>query len=129
MATRVAHRLEADDKKLRPKTITIDPFTPVIGAEIRGVDLAKPISPEQFTEIRDAFNAYHVLVFRDQVISRDDHKRFARMFGKLHVHPYHAKGRAPDHAKGGAVDPEILIVKADGASRAVAGEEGTTDLT
>jgi taurine dioxygenase len=129
MATLVGERLEADGKNLDPKTISIDPLTPVIGAVIGKVDLSKPLSPEQFGEIRDAFNAYHVLVFRDQVLTRDDHKRFARKFGKIHVHPYHAKGSAPDHAKGGNIDPEILIVKADQNSKAVAGEEWHTDVT
>lgn len=112
------------------RTIRIDPITPVIGAEIHGADLSKPLSPEQFDDIRAAFNAHHVLVFRDQHLTPEDHKRFARMFGRLHVHPYHAKNAAPDHARsGGAPDPEILEVKADENSRNVAGEEWHTDVT
>ncbi len=130
MSTHVGERLETGGGMLGPRTISVDPITPVIGAEIGGVDLAKPPMPEQFAEIRAAFNAYHVLVFRDQHLEPEDHKRFGRMFGRLHVHPYHAKNLAPEHGKSGpAPDPEILVVKADQNSRHVAGEEWHTDVT
>jgi len=110
--------------------ISVEPLTPAIGAEIGGVDLSQPLSPAQFEEIRAAFVSHHVLVFRDQHLAPEDHKRFARMFGSLHIHPYHAKQAAPEHAKSGpASDPEILEVKADENSRNVAGEEWHTDVT
>ncbi|HTT83640.1 MAG TPA: TauD/TfdA family dioxygenase [Rhizomicrobium sp.] len=112
------------------RTISVDPLTPVIGAEIGGVDLSGPLADEQFAEIRAAFIRYHVLVFRDQRLTPEAHKRFARMFGRLHVHPYHAKNTAPAHAKPtAAADPEVLEVKADRNSRNVAGEEWHTDVT
>jgi taurine dioxygenase len=114
-------------------TITFSPLTPVIGAEISGVDLSNPLSREQFAEIKAAFDQWHVIFFRDQVLSREDHKRFARMFGRLHVHPYHAKNAAPAHATTTAAakpsDPEVLVVKADAQSKYVAGEEWHTDVT
>src|SRR6185437_3776479 len=129
MATRISHKVESTGPRLVPKTVTIDPLTPVIGAEIGGVDLSRPLSPEQEAEIRAAQAAYHVLVFRDQVLSNDDHKRFARLFGRLHVHPYHAKKMAPEHAKSPDADPEILVVKANQKSKFVAGEEWHTDVS
>jgi taurine dioxygenase len=130
MATRLAPRPPLDEKRLETRTIGIQPLNPVIGAEIEGVDLAKPFEPEQFAEVRAALNAHHVLVFRDQHLSVEDHKRFGRMFGRLHVHPYHAAEVAPEHAKASAGDdPEILVVKADQSSRFVAGEEWHTDVT
>lgn len=131
MATRVSRRLEvAATPRFEPRTIGITPLNPVIGAEIEGVDLAFPLTDEQFAEVRAALNAHHVLVFRDQHLSREDHKRFGRMFGPLHVHPYHVKNAAPDHARAGpAPDPEILVVKADQTSRFVAGEEWHTDVS
>jgi taurine dioxygenase len=127
----MAPTLEVEGKTFEPRTITIDPLTPVIGAEIGGVDLSREIRPAQFAEIRAAFNAYHVLVFRDQILTREDHKRFGRMFGRLHVHPYHAKKSMPDHAKSArdAPDPEIHVVMADKNSRHVAGEVWHTDVT
>jgi taurine dioxygenase len=130
MATRAKTRLEVVEPQLRPKTITVSPLNPVIGAEIGGVDLSQPLSDAQFAEVRAALNAHHVLIFRDQRMTREDHKRFGRLFGPLHVHPYHAKNAAPDHARSSpAPDPEILVVKADQTSKFVAGEEWHTDVT
>lgn len=117
--------LEAREKRLEPRTLTLDPLTPVVGAEIGGVDLSKPIPAEQLGEIRDAFNAYHVLVFRDQILTPEDHKRFGRLFGTLHVHPYNTqRGKAGD-----AADPEIYVVKTDPSSRQVSGEVWHSDVT
>jgi taurine dioxygenase len=116
--------------ELQTRSIFVDPLTPVIGAEIHGVDLSQPLGEEQFAEIRAAFIRHHVLVFPDQELTPEAHKRFARKFGRLHVHPYHAKNTAPDHARpAGEADPEILEVKADQNSRNVAGEEWHTDVT
>ena len=132
MATRATRKIEAGGPRLAPKSITIDPLTPVIGAEIGGVDLSKPLSDEQIAEIRAAHEAYHVILFRDQHLSNEDHKRFARLFGTLHVHPYHVKKIVPEHAKGDGDnehDPEVLVVKSDQSSRFVAGEEWHTDVT
>jgi taurine dioxygenase len=130
MATRVGRKLEVVAPRLEPRTLTIAPLNPVIGAEIAGVDLSRPLEEAQLGEVRAALNAHHVLVFRDQHLSREDHKRFGRLFGPLHIHPYHAKQSAPEHARAGPTpDPEILVVKADQTSRFVAGEEWHTDVT
>jgi taurine dioxygenase len=135
MATRARRKLEVVETGLRPQTIRIRPLNPVIGAEVEGVELSRPLSDAQFAEIEAAFNAHHVLIFREQTIGREDHKRFGRRFGRLHVHPYHVKDTLPEHAQDGPKqdgpprDPEILVVKADQASRFVAGEEWHTDVS
>lgn len=132
MSYTIARRLPADEKRLEPHTLSIKPLNPVVGAEIEGVDLSHPLSEEQFAEVRAAFNAHHVLVFRDQELDREDHKRFGRLFGRLHVHPYHKNKVSPEHAnaRGGiGSDPEILVVRADQNSKFVAGEGWHTDVT
>jgi len=101
-------------------TISVDPITPIIGAEIGGVDIARPIPDKQLAELRSAFLEYHVLVFRDQHISPEDHKRFAGYFGELKRLPI-------SDIDGG--DPVILEVKASKESRFVAGEAWHTDGT
>jgi taurine dioxygenase len=68
-------------------TIGVESLTPHIGAEVSGVDLAGPLSNEQFSEIYQAWLDWKVLVFRDQQLDREQHKAFARRFGRLHVHP------------------------------------------
>src|SRR5215472_6489870 len=130
MATRVSRKLVVDEKARDYRAIKVTPLNPVIGAEIGDVDLSRPLSDEQLAEIRVASLEHHVLVFRDQALSGEDHKRFARHFGRLHVHPYHAAGAVPEHAaQKEDFDPEILVVKADQSSRYVAGEEWHTDVT
>ena len=121
MATRAIHRLQTKAPALQPRTFALKPLTPVIGAEIEGVDLSQPIEAGRFAEIRQALNERHVLVFRDQKLSAEDHKRFGRMFGRLHTHPYHAKDAFQD--------PELFEVKADQTSAHAPGEEWHTDVT
>lgn len=59
-----------------------------IGAEIRGVDLRRPIPREQFDALHAAFVQHQVLVFRDQDITLDEQMAFGRLFGELSIHPF-----------------------------------------
>ncbi len=102
------------------ETIGVDSITPHIGAVVEGVDLAQPLSNEQFSEIYQAWLDWKVLVFHDQVIDQEQHKAFARKFGTLHVHPM-------QHSYGG--DPEILRVKTTKDSKYTAGNGWHTDVT
>ena len=63
------------------------PITPSLGAEVEGLDLTQPLSSELVRALQSAFETHQVLVFRDQVLSREAHKAFARYFGDIHVHP------------------------------------------
>lgn len=84
-------------------TIVVKPTGPLLGAEITGVDLTKPLSPEEVAVIRDALLWHKVLFFRDQDISHQDHVRFGRYFGDLEGHPVTAT--VPGF-------PEILFIEA-----------------
>ncbi|MGH1487798.1 MAG: TauD/TfdA dioxygenase family protein [Acidimicrobiales bacterium] len=87
--------------------LSVTPITPSIGAEIDGIDLANDLhDPSIVASIRAAFLEHHVLVFRDQELSPEQHKDFARRFGSLHIHP---SQRRP----GATGDPEIFVVEAD----------------
>lgn len=103
------------------QTIEVTKLTPVIGAEISGVDLSGEITDQQFEEIHDALMAHLVIFFRDQDLTIEQHKAFGRRFGDLHVHP-NAPQDLPDH-------PEILVVAADENSKHVAGEVWHTDVS
>ncbi len=63
--------------------IKVDPATPVIGAEISGVDLSQPLDPETREEIHRALLDWRVVFFRDQQLSNDALKAFGRTFGPL----------------------------------------------
>lgn len=70
-------------------TFTITPMSPVLGAEIRGVDLASDIDEPMFAAIRTAFLEHGVIVFREQAqtLGAAAQVAFARRFGELHRHP------------------------------------------
>jgi taurine dioxygenase len=59
-----------------------------IGAEIRGLDLRKPLSAGQFKALNTAFVTHEVLIYRDQDISLEAQMAFAQMFGELSIHPF-----------------------------------------
>jgi taurine dioxygenase len=102
------------------QTIEVVPLTPVIGAEVSGVSLADELPETQLDDIKRAFLAHHVLVFRDQRLSVDEHKRFASYFGEL-------RQRQLAELDGG--DPAVLPVAADKDSLYVSGEDWHTDGT
>ena len=47
------------------ETITATPSSPHIGAEIGNIDLRRPLSNKQVTELQDAFARYQVIFFRE----------------------------------------------------------------
>jgi taurine dioxygenase len=63
--------------------VAIKPLSNACGAEIIGVDLAKPISPEVAAEINRAWLDHCVLVVRGQELAEIDHVNFAGAFGPV----------------------------------------------
>ena len=107
-------------------TIEVRQLSPTVGAEISGVDLSKDVADAQFAEIRRALDENLAIVFRDQDLSREDHKRFARRFGKsLHRHELAASRFRHD----GPFDPEFLAWKTDSGSRFTAGDGWHPDVS
>lgn len=73
----------------------IDPLTPAIGAEIRGVDFTRPLTAELHDRIYQALLDHLVIFFRDTDISPGLHLDFARQFGEIdvpHLHYPHVDG-------------------------------------
>ncbi len=83
--------------------LTVTPVSTVLGAEISGLDLGQPLTPEVVAAIRAALLRHKVVFFRDQDISHEDHVRFGRYFGDLEGHP------VTSHVPG---FPEILHIEA-----------------
>jgi taurine dioxygenase len=101
-------------------TLTVDPLTPHLGAEVSGLDLSQPLDNAQTADLYQAFADWSVLVFRDQQLDREAHKRFGRYFGDLHTHPM-------NYSRDG--DPEILTVRTTADSAYTAGDGWHTDVT
>lgn len=67
----------------RTQAIAVTKLHPLIGAEIGGVDLSRPLDKDTLRQIMDAWHAHTVLLFRDQKLSEDDQRRFASYFGPV----------------------------------------------
>lgn len=88
-------------------TIEIIPSGRALGAEVRGVDLSKPLSADDFTAIQQAWYDHIVLLFRGQKLSDDDLIRFSKHFGELDIAPASATDMAGSQEKS---RPEIWII-------------------
>jgi taurine dioxygenase len=68
--------------------ISVTPLSGTIGAEIRGVDLHKPLAAAESDEIRRALLNYKVIFLPGQHLDPAEHKAFAGAFGELtNAHP------------------------------------------
>lgn len=56
------------------------------GAEITGVDLARPLDPVQKEAILTAFLDHHILIFPGQALDDEAQMAFSRQFGELENH-------------------------------------------
>ena len=108
------------DRTTSYASFSVSPLTPHLGAEIDHLDLSQPLDDAQLADIRQAFADWSVLVFRDQHLDREAHKRFGRYFGTLHSHPM-------NYSRAG--DPEILMVRTTADSAYTAGDGWHTDVT
>jgi alpha-ketoglutarate-dependent taurine dioxygenase len=69
--------------------IEVQPINGAVGAEIRGVDLTRPMPEETWREIERAFAENLVIYLRRQKgLTREQHMDFARRFGTLQKIPH-----------------------------------------
>ena len=73
---------------MRNARFDIRPSSPAIGAEILGVDLSRPLTPEETGEIREALNEHGVIFFRDQELTPEQHIAFAERFAPINVNRF-----------------------------------------
>ena len=62
-------------------------LSPVLGAEVIGLDASKPFEPHTMQVIRDAFHEHHLLCFRDQRLDDGELIAFSEQFGPLEEFP------------------------------------------
>ncbi|MGE0744236.1 MAG: TauD/TfdA dioxygenase family protein [Rhodospirillales bacterium] len=80
-------------------TITVTPLSPACGAEIGGVDLRRPLAPDDVAAIRQAWLDHLVIVFRKQELEEEDQIRFAAALGKVGDYLRPKTLRHVDHVK------------------------------
>ncbi|HCX69145.1 taurine dioxygenase [Parvibaculum sp.] len=86
------------------QSIAVEKLGAHVGAEISGIDLARPLGNKAFREVHDALMNHGVIFFRDQDITPAQHIEFGRKFGELNVHPFAPS--LPGHK-------EILVIRND----------------
>ena len=62
-------------------------LTPAIGAVVSDIDLCKPLSSAQCSELLSLLVKHHVLFFENQPVTPRQQRDLAANFGALHVHP------------------------------------------
>ena len=110
-------------------------LTPMLGAEITGLDLARPVTPEVFRGIYEAFLRYQVLLFPPRELPPAAQVAFARQIGEVQVHVismYHADGypelyrlsNLDEHGQPNGKHPDkgTLAWHTDGSWRHVSGQ-------
>jgi taurine dioxygenase len=98
--------------------IQIRGLSGAVGAEIRGLDISRPLSETDQTVLLEAFHQYGVLCIRDQKLTHDSHIELAKIFGTPDEHPI---------AKGLEAHPEIIRVLKPAGEQAFFGTSWHTD--
>src|SRR3954452_158352 len=105
--------------------LQVTPLSSACGAEIKGIDVTRPLSEAEVNAIKQAWAKHLVLVFRGQKVTQDDQLRFASYFGDLG-----SRKKAPDALKarteGTQQDNEKVLlvsnIKVDGVPIGAFGE-------
>ena len=93
---------QSDVQQSDVQQFEVRPLPGPVGAEIIGLDLTRELAPADFSRVHQAHLDHHLLVFRDQRITPQQHIDFSRRFGPLMIHVLHQF-----HLAG---HPEILTV-------------------
>jgi taurine dioxygenase len=101
--------------------LRIERLAGALGAEVEGVDLARPLDAATKQALQEAWMEHQVLFLRDQAITVEQHKAFARNFGELHVHPVLQQMADQGH-------PEIVVLESD-AKRPFVADRWHSDVT
>ena len=71
------------DVETSQSSVEVSPLSIHIGAQISGVDLSRPLPPEQVRDIRAAWLKWQVVFFRDQPMTHRQQIDFSRQFGAV----------------------------------------------
>ncbi len=83
--------------------IEVIPTGAACGAEIRGVDLSRPLSDDDFAAIERAYDDHGVIFFRDQHITPPQQVAFSRRFGEIEFNIFGERWSVTG-------SPEIVVV-------------------
>ena len=84
-------------------SMKIVPTAAVLGAEIAGVDLSRPLDDPTFAAIERAYDEYGVIFFRGQTITPAQQVAFTRRFGEIEFNIFGERWSVPGN-------PEIVVL-------------------
>ncbi|MDP3137232.1 MAG: TauD/TfdA family dioxygenase [Burkholderiaceae bacterium] len=99
-------------------SIEVRPLSHALAAEVRGIDLAKPVSDKDLADIQAAWLRHLVLIFPGQKFSEERQIAFGRLFGQLDDHRAVPFYRIPEY-------PEIYQI----TNKHIGGKESQTKDT
>lgn len=89
------------------EAVTITPTGSALGAVVRGLDLARPLSAATYQQLRQAWLEHHILIFKDQTLSDEQLLAFTTWFGDVFQPPGHIPVLATSDQ---GITPEIVRV-------------------
>ena len=106
-------------------TLTISPLTPLLGAEVSGLNVLD-LSDAGFDSLYEALVDHSVIFLRDQpTLTEAEHYDLASRFGEVHVHPF-AREAKPDPAN---QHPGVLRIRTTDESKVAAGNRWHSDVS
>jgi taurine dioxygenase len=100
--------------------IQVIPCQRSIGAEIRGVDLSRPLAAQVFQLVYAALVEYKVIFFRNQDMTAEQQVAFGQQFGELEHNPFRPEREGM---------PELQIIKNDKDHPVLSTDVWHADLT
>ena len=68
--------------------LEVTPLAPAVGAEVRGIDLSRPLAPSMLARLREIWLAAGVLVLPDQHLTSEAFLALARALGEVSEYPF-----------------------------------------
>lgn len=99
--------------KLEAMSLSIRLLNTDFVGEMSGIDISRPLTQEQISEIQDAIDHYAVLVFRDSNLTDERQLEFTRYFGEIE-NAY--GGTLPDNDQEKRLKPDLIDVSNLGAN-------------
>ena len=115
-----SNQCEQEEISTDTNNLNIEILMPAIGAIIHDIDLSNVLDKSDvIQQIEQALVKHQVIFFRNQHLTREQHRDFARLFGNLHIHPFYSQ--APDV-------PELMLLEF-GPDRKPDNDNWHTDVT
>ena len=76
-------------------SMKVVPTAAVLGAEIAGVDLSRPLDDPTFAAIERAYDEYGVIFFREQSLTPAQQVAFTRRFGEIEFNIFGERWSVP----------------------------------